>query len=336
MSRLPSVSAAEAKLERRSVRLHPEIEPLVRLLENTSRERVLDEVALRIQRGTTYREVLAALQLAGVRPSSRGRLGSKFHAVLVVNSAHLASLSSPDSERWLPIFWAIDQFKSSQARDVQEGDWALAPVDEPAVRKSDKARQPSSTRWTTGTKRRRTQPSLGLARTAGANEIHEILCRYGVRDFSRDRAQRRFMGGQLSHAGSDSSGITRGAGVAFARVWLARIVSGDKGNPGRSRILPADRPFPPQCRTRETDSRRLAGRKAGRDGTKGIAARDPRGRPSVSELTVEGLNRQAWRRLSFRRVLFVGAGELLMQSPISVAALDLHERDALFLSARDE
>jgi hypothetical protein len=53
----------------------------------------------------------------------------------------LPSLASPDSDRWLPIFWAIDQFKSSQAQDVKEGNWTMAPVDEKAVPAPDKARQ---------------------------------------------------------------------------------------------------------------------------------------------------------------------------------------------------
>ena len=141
LSQLPPVSAAEAKLEPRMVRLHSEIEPLVRLLENTPRERVLEEVASKIKRGTTYREVLAALLLAGVRNIQPRPVGFKFHAVLVVNSAHLASLSSSDADRWLPIFWAIDQFKSSQARDVEQGDWTMPPVDEAAVPKSHKAKQ---------------------------------------------------------------------------------------------------------------------------------------------------------------------------------------------------
>ncbi len=48
LSRLRPVSAAEAKLEPRMVALHPEIEPLVRLLENTSRDRVLEEIASRL------------------------------------------------------------------------------------------------------------------------------------------------------------------------------------------------------------------------------------------------------------------------------------------------
>ena len=120
-----------AKLEPRTVRLHPEIEPLVRLLEVTPRERVLEEVATNIKRGTTYRAILAALLLAGVKNIQPRPVGFKFHAVLVVNSAHLASLASPDTDRWLPIFWAIDQFKSSQAADavVKEGDWTMPAVD---------------------------------------------------------------------------------------------------------------------------------------------------------------------------------------------------------------
>src|SRR5436305_6178982 len=141
LDRLPLVSAAEAKIPKEIVRFHPDIEPLVRLLEDTPRERVLEEVATRIRRGATYQEILSALFLAGVRNIQPRPVGFKFHAVLVVNSAHLASLASADSERWLPIFWAIDQFKSSQARDVQEGDWTMSAVDEAVVPTSHKAKE---------------------------------------------------------------------------------------------------------------------------------------------------------------------------------------------------
>src|ERR1051325_5431460 len=51
LSRLPVVCADEAKLDPKVVRFHPEIEPLVRLLEETPRDRVLEEAASRIQRG---------------------------------------------------------------------------------------------------------------------------------------------------------------------------------------------------------------------------------------------------------------------------------------------
>ncbi len=85
---LPRVAAEEARLDSKMVRFHPDIEPLVRFLEETPRERLLEEVATRIHHGLTYRELLAALLLAGVRNIQPRPVGFKFHAVLVVNSAH--------------------------------------------------------------------------------------------------------------------------------------------------------------------------------------------------------------------------------------------------------
>src|SRR5215475_14797613 len=141
LSRLPGVSRAEARLDDKSVRFHPEIEPLARMLEETPRERLLEEVAARIKRGLSYRELLAALLLAGVRNIQPRPVGFKFHAVLVVNSAHLASLASPDSDRWLPIFWALDYFKESQSRDVSEGDWTMSAADDSRIPTAANARK---------------------------------------------------------------------------------------------------------------------------------------------------------------------------------------------------
>src|SRR5207249_564003 len=140
LSRLRPVSADEARLDPKMVRLQPEIEPLVRLLEETPRERLLEEVAARIRRGLGYRETLAALLLAGVRNvQPRPSVGFKFHAVLVVNAAHLAALAGPDRERWLPIFWAIDNFKSAQAQNAKEGGWRMKPVEEMKLPPAHKA-----------------------------------------------------------------------------------------------------------------------------------------------------------------------------------------------------
>ncbi len=180
---LPVVSAADAQVDPKIVHFQPEIEPLVRLLEETPRERLLEEVAARIKSGTSYREVLTALLLAGVRNVQPRPVGFKFHAVLVVNSAHLASLSSPDELRWLPIFWALDYFKVAQAADVREGNWTMAPVDESAVPAGRHARQAfveAMDRWD----EQAVDPSVaGLARSAGANEVFELFARYGARDF---------------------------------------------------------------------------------------------------------------------------------------------------------
>lgn len=183
LARFPAVSAAEAKVDPRSVVFRSEIEPLVRLLEDTPRDRLLEEMASRIQRGTTYREVLTALLLAGVRNIQPRPVGFKFHAVLVVNSAHLASQNSPDADRWLPIFWALDYFKSSQARDVSEGDWTMSALDEGAIPSADRARTAFTDAMDRWEEPRADLAAAGLVRALGAQEVFDRFCLYGARDF---------------------------------------------------------------------------------------------------------------------------------------------------------
>ena len=180
---LRPVGAQEASPGAGTVRLRPEIEPLVRLLENTSRETLLEKVGDEIRRGTSYRELLAALLLAGVRSIKPRPVGFKFHAVLVVNSAHQASIASPDSDRWLPLFWALDTFKSSQAQDVKEGDWTMSALPESALPAAGEARKrfvEAMDRWD------ETAADVSvarLARVAAPTDIFELFWRYGARDF---------------------------------------------------------------------------------------------------------------------------------------------------------
>jgi hypothetical protein len=155
------------------------------MLEETPREKLLERVAVEINDSLSYRDLLAALQLAGVRNvEPRPSVGHKFHAVLVVNSAHLASISSPAEHRWLPIFWAIDHFKAAQARDVQErGDWTMAPVlpsSLPPAHKAKSALTAALDDWNEGAA---DGAVAVMARTAGANDVYEMLFQYGARDF---------------------------------------------------------------------------------------------------------------------------------------------------------
>src|ERR1041384_4213100 len=183
LSKLPAVTAAEARLDYKLVRYSPEIEPLVRLLEDTSRERLLEEVGGRIRRGLTYRELVAALLLAGVRNIQPRPVGFKFHAVLVINSAHMASMNSPDGDRLLPIFWALDQFKASQSRNAQEGDWHMASLEEAAVPPSHKAKQAFVEAMDNWDEAAADAAAAGLARHVPPQDCFEIFCRYGARDF---------------------------------------------------------------------------------------------------------------------------------------------------------
>jgi hypothetical protein len=185
LSGLPPVRAADAKPDPKRVKLRPEIEPLVQLIEETPRARLLEEVAARIRKGLTYQDVLTGLMLAGVcNIEPRPSVGFKFHAVLVVNSAHLASLASPDSDRWLPMFWALDNFKSSQAQNEKERKgWRMQAVAEdkvPTARKARAAFIEAMDRWDTDAA---DAAVAGLARHAGAQEVFELFVKYGARDF---------------------------------------------------------------------------------------------------------------------------------------------------------
>jgi hypothetical protein len=184
LSRLRAVSAADATLDTDLVRLDAGIEPTVRLLEETPREKLIEEVAAKVKAGLSYRELLAALLLAGVRNvQPRPSVGFKFHAVLVVNSAHLASISSPDEHRWLPIFWALDHFKGSQAATARESGWRMARVDESKVPAAHEAKQKFIDAMDHWDEAAADAAVAGLARSAGAAEVFELMWRYGARDF---------------------------------------------------------------------------------------------------------------------------------------------------------
>lgn len=184
LSSLGPLSAEDVKTGQGIARFANDIEPLVRFLETTPRDSIIEQTARKVQSGLSYRELLAALLLAGVRNvQPRPSVGFKFHAVLVVNSAHLASMSSADEDRWLPIFWAIDNFKSSQARDEREGDWTLAPVDEGKVPPAYKAAEQLRRALDEWDEEAADVAITAMVRHFGSNQVFEVLAAYAARDF---------------------------------------------------------------------------------------------------------------------------------------------------------
>jgi hypothetical protein len=309
LSQLRPVSAAEAKLNPDTVRFNPEIEPLVRFLEETPRERLLEEVGAKLKRGLSYRDLLAALLLAGVRNIQPRPVGFKFHAVLVVNSAHLASLSSPDAERWLPIFWALDHFKSSQAQDVKEGDWTMRPVDESKVPTAETAKQAfveALENWDEAD-----AAVSGLVRTAGAQEIFELFCRYGARDF-------RELGHKAIYVANSwrtlqSVGWHHAEPVLRSLAYALLDRTGD-ANPAKS-DLPADRPGRRNLELRRKIRTDWLAGKISREATEEMLQTLRQGSAQdTSEKAVELLNRGIAPQ-SIWDALFDGAGELLMREP---------------------
>ncbi|MEZ6130411.1 MAG: hypothetical protein R3C59_17135 [Planctomycetaceae bacterium] len=184
LSRLPRVSANEAELRPGLVSFDDHIEPLVQLIEQSPRDSLLEQMADRIHHGRSYREVLAALLLAGIRnvqpyPS----VGFKFHCVLVVNSCHLASLAGPDEDRWLPIFWGLDYFKSSQADEANRSGWRMSAVKESLVPDGPRSRAMFIEAMESWDAEKADAATAGLVRTAGATEVFNLFAQFAARDF---------------------------------------------------------------------------------------------------------------------------------------------------------
>jgi len=160
-----------------------------------SRRHAAREVARRNAvkiRGLSYRECSRRCfcRCRNIRPP----VGFKFHAVLVVNSAHLASISSPT------VIVAADFLGRSIIQEFagpekQEGDWTMSVDD----RCSPAHQAPSGVYrgWTTGTKRLRcVRRARGISATGGVRDFLPLR----ARRFSRHRPPRRFRGEQLAHA----------------------------------------------------------------------------------------------------------------------------------------
>ncbi len=160
-----------------------DVAPLVKLIEETPRETLVEEIVRRIRDGASYRQVVAALLLATVRNVKPRPVGFKFHAVMVVHSCHMAAQAGPDADRWLPILWAIDHFKGPQAEEKKSTGWTLGAVEESKVPSPGRMRAAfveAMEAWDEGAA---DVAAAALARHAGTQEAFELFARYAARDF---------------------------------------------------------------------------------------------------------------------------------------------------------
>jgi hypothetical protein len=91
-----------------TMRFGPDIEPIVRLIEETPRDRCIAVFIDQLRRGLPYRRFLAAVFFAGIR---RYR---SHHDVYKIHSVHQVSLDVRPEERLLPLFWAMQGYKKHQ------------------------------------------------------------------------------------------------------------------------------------------------------------------------------------------------------------------------------
>jgi hypothetical protein len=154
---------------------------LVALLEDTPRERLGAELVGRIRRGLREQELIAALAAAAARNVQPvPHVGFKYHSLMMLRSAQLAAAHAAPAERWLPLLWAADYFKSAQADERAASGWHQSP--RAASGSATAARRDLTAaldRWDMEAADAALVSSL---RTAPPGELFPTLFWYGARD----------------------------------------------------------------------------------------------------------------------------------------------------------
>jgi len=159
-----------------------DLEPLVRAIEQIPAERALELAVSRLKGGTTPRQFLAAIFLAGIRNVNPQPPGFKLHCVFAVQAAHQLSLDVAPTDRLLPLLWALREFKNSQAEDVRQGDFVLRKV-QGELPSPEQAGQEFDEAMRAWDEPRADRALAALVRSRGAHEVMEGLWRYGARDY---------------------------------------------------------------------------------------------------------------------------------------------------------
>ncbi len=111
LSERATAAGGDVKVKPQDVRNGSGIEQLVKLIERTSREKVIEVMIGQLNRGVTYRQFVASLLMTSAR-----HIGSP-HGVMMINSAQRLSLDMPREHMLLPLFWALDTLKYEPNED---------------------------------------------------------------------------------------------------------------------------------------------------------------------------------------------------------------------------
>lgn len=167
------LNAAETAVTPDLVQLRPEIIPLIKLIEQTPRERCPEMLSGQLRNGVPFRELMAAAFLYAL-------LHDGHHTVYLIYSALELSRQALPEERLLPLFWAVDVVKEHIERFKEK------PV--PALRGSlpagDKAREEFDAAMDDWDRDRAELAVIALARSQGVRAALQRFCHYGARDWS--------------------------------------------------------------------------------------------------------------------------------------------------------
>ena len=159
------------------------VEGLLKWLEESPREHIPRDVVRMIRTGLRYEDLLAALCVAAVRNvQPYPDVGYKYHSVMVLRSIRLATEQLPAADRWLPIAWAADYFKDTQAQERAVSGWRLPPRPTAIAGDREAARRALVTALDDWDRDAADAAIVNYSQAAHPDEIFSILFGYGARD----------------------------------------------------------------------------------------------------------------------------------------------------------
>jgi hypothetical protein len=222
---------------------------LLKLLEDSPPEHLPRALAQRIRGGLRYEELLATLTWAAVRNvQPYPVVGYKYHSVMVLRSidASTEHLSSP--ERWLPIIWAADYFKSAQAEERASSAWRQPQRHASAVDGDAAARGRLIAALEHWDRDAADAAMVNYAAVAPMEEIFSLLFAYGARDL-RDIGHKAIA---VANAHSLALRLDRPQSEALLRSTVAALQNSDADPNPADHALEPDRPWRlNQARARE-------------------------------------------------------------------------------------
>jgi hypothetical protein len=159
----------------KKIRFGPDLEPIVRLIEETPRERCVRVFVEQLRRGLSYRRFLAASLYAGIRRRHSN------HEVYKIHAMHQVGMDVRPEERLLPLFWALNAFKQRQE------DFPLPPMTElgGSLPPPEKAVREFRDALRRGDQAQAELALVALGRGQGARPTMEQLWEYGCRNGSK-------------------------------------------------------------------------------------------------------------------------------------------------------
>src|SRR5262245_15082285 len=169
ISWLRSLAAFDEPAASDRITFGPDIEPIVRLIEETPRERCVEVFIDQLRHGLPYRRFLAAVFFASIRREY------SHHEIYKVHAVHQVSADTRTDERLLPLFWAINGFKQRQE------DFPARPLTalKGSLPTADKAAAELVAATERGDQQRAELAIVALARSQGARQTMEQLWLYG-------------------------------------------------------------------------------------------------------------------------------------------------------------